>query len=83
MNNVTINEDNPTLTSLVEQVNNSNQATTIAIENQKKAVLVSIEQWNAIQETLYLSSISGVKEDLIEGKNTKWEDCTPLEEVEW
>ena len=71
MNNVTINEDNPTLTSLVEQVNNSNQATTIAIENQKKAVLVSIEQWNTIQETLYLSGISGVKEDLIEGKNTQ------------
>lgn len=55
----------------------------ITVDKNKKAVLISIEEWNSIQETLYLLSIPGVKEDLIEGKNTDWEECTPLEQVEW
>jgi antitoxin YefM len=53
------------------------------VDNHKQAVLVSVNEWNSIQETLYLMSIPGVKDDLIEGKNTDWKDCTPLEEVEW
>ena len=31
------------------------------------AVLVSEEDWRAIQETLYLSSISGMRESILEG----------------
>jgi prevent-host-death family protein len=40
------------------------------------AVLVSEEDWRAIQETLYLSSIPGMQESIVEGMNT------PLEETE-
>lgn len=80
---IIVEENNPTLSSLIDEVNNSRQAAMITVNNQKKAILVSVEEWNAIQETLYLLSIPEVKDDLIEGKNTKWEDCTPLEEVEW
>ncbi|MDQ3019677.1 MAG: type II toxin-antitoxin system Phd/YefM family antitoxin [Bacteroidota bacterium] len=32
------------------------------------AVLVSEEDWNAIQETLYLLSIPGMRESLLKGK---------------
>ena len=42
----------------------------ITVDNNKQAVLVSVDEWNSIQETLYLISISGVKDDLIEAKNT-------------
>lgn len=83
MNNIIIQEENPVLSSIIDQVNESHQATMITIENKKKAVLVSLEDWQSIQETLYLMSIPGVKEDLIEGKNTPWEDCTPFEELNW
>jgi hypothetical protein len=37
----------------------------------------------SIQETLYLSQVKGLKESLIEGKNTPVEECIPLEELEW
>jgi prevent-host-death family protein len=83
MNRITIKETNPTLASLIDKVNESHQATLITVDRHKKAVLISVEEWNSIQETLYLLSIPGVKDDLIEGKNTDWQDCTPLEEVEW
>jgi prevent-host-death family protein len=83
MDKITIKETNPTLSSLIDKVNQSHQATLITVADNKKAILLSVEEWDSIQETLYLLSIPGVKDDLIKGKNTDWEDCTPLEEVEW
>lgn len=44
------------------------------------AILISENDWKAIQETLYLSSIPGVKESIIEGLNTPIEEC---EEFNW
>ncbi len=83
MNNVIVKEINPTLASLIDRVNETNQPTMVTIDDHKKIVLVSVEEWNSIQETLYLLSNPKVKEDLIEGKNTHWEDCQPLEELDW
>ena len=45
------------------------------------AVLVSQEDWNAIQETLYLSSIPGMAESIIESGQTPLEECINLEEL--
>ncbi|KJH70196.1 type II toxin-antitoxin system Phd/YefM family antitoxin [Aliterella atlantica] len=45
------------------------------------AVLVSQEDWNAIQETLYLISIPGMAESIIEGGQTTVEECINLEEL--
>lgn len=83
MKEINIPDNNPTLSSLIDKINQSNQATIITIGNKKKAILISIDEWESIQETLYLISIPGVKDDLIEGKNTPWEECTPLEKIEW
>ena len=83
MNSIKIDDTNSTLSAILDEVNESQQATLIIVDNHKKAVLVSLEEWISIKETLYLLSIPGVKDDLIEGKNTDWEDCTPLERVEW
>jgi PHD/YefM family antitoxin component YafN of YafNO toxin-antitoxin module len=30
-------------------------------------VLVSLEQWNAVQETLHLLSVPGMRESIVEG----------------
>ncbi|PSB25145.1 type II toxin-antitoxin system Phd/YefM family antitoxin [Chlorogloea sp. CCALA 695] len=45
------------------------------------AVLVSQEDWNAIQETLYLASIPGMAESIIESGQTPVEECINLEEL--
>ena len=45
------------------------------------AVLVSEEDWRAVQETLYLTSIPGMRESIIEGLKTPIEEC--IEELDW
>ncbi len=44
-------------------------------------VLVSEENWRAIQETLYLLSIPGMRDSIVEGLKTPVEECK--EEVDW
>ena len=44
--------------------------------------LISEEDWNAIQETLYLISIPGMKESILEAAKEPVEDCISLEELE-
>jgi antitoxin YefM len=44
-------------------------------------VLLSEEDWRAIQETLHLLSIPGMRESIREGLNTPIEDCST--ELKW
>jgi prevent-host-death family protein len=44
-------------------------------------VMISQEDFEAMQETLYLQSIPGMAESIIEGMNTPLEECS--EDVEW
>lgn len=45
------------------------------------AVLISQEDWLAIQETLYLVSIQGMRESIKEGLSTSVTEC--YEELDW
>ena len=48
---------------------------------QVNAVLIAEEDWNSIQETLYLLSIPGMRDSIIEGMHTPIEECE--EELDW
>ena len=45
------------------------------------AVLISEEDWSAIQETLYLLAVPGMRASIIEGIATPVEDCE--RELDW
>lgn len=45
------------------------------------AVLISEDDWRAIQETMYLLNISGMRESIREGLATPIEECT--QELDW
>lgn len=45
------------------------------------AILLSEDDWRAIQETLYLLSIPGMRESIREGLASRVEDCS--EDLEW
>jgi prevent-host-death family protein len=45
------------------------------------AVLVSEQDWRAIQETMYLLSIPGMRESIREGLETPVEECA--EDLDW
>ncbi len=46
-------------------------------------IMISEEEYNGIIETLYLSSIPAVREEIIEGINTPISDCIREEDVQW
>ncbi len=41
------------------------------------------EEYKDLLETLYLSSIPGMKEKIVKGLNTPLDECVPEDEVEW
>lgn len=74
MRSINITSARKELYSLVEAVNCDSVPVLITGKN-GNAVLISEEDWNAIQETLYLTSILGMAESLIQGKESSLEDC--------
>ena len=51
---------------LIDQTNDSHEPVVIS-GKRNNAVLIAEEDWNAIQETLFLDSIPGMKESIVEG----------------
>lgn len=45
---------------------------------QNNAILIAESDWNAIQETLYLMSIPGMTESLIEGMQESINHCSDM-----
>jgi len=45
------------------------------------AILMSEDDWNAMNETLYLVSIPGMRESIIEGMQADVSDCSA--ELDW
>ena len=45
------------------------------------AILISEDDWRSIQETMYLNSIPGMRESIIEGLKTPISECS--EELDW
>jgi len=65
---------------LIDEVSSSHDPIIIT-GKRGNAVLISEEDWRAIQETLYLLSIPGMRESIRKGLETPVEECT--EEVDW
>jgi antitoxin YefM len=71
---VPVNEAKQQLQDLIDSVSQSHQPITIA-GLRGNAILLSETDWAAIQETLYLLSIPGMRESIREGLATPIEDC--------
>ena len=79
---LTVTDARKNLFGLVDEIANDHRGYCI-VGKRNKAVLISMEDWNAIQETMYLNSVPGMAESLEKGKNTPLEDCLSEDEVEW
>ena len=54
----------------------------ILIKGEKQnAVLISESEWRGLQETLYLTSIPGMRESIIEGMDSTF--TLTISEIEW
>lgn len=75
MPDVTATEARRTLYKLLDDVAESHEPVRIS-GKRGAAVLVSEDDWNAIQETLHLPSIPGLRESIREGLAMDLDDTT-------
>ena len=83
MTSISATKARENLYQLISDVNTSNSAITITNNRGKNAVILSEDDWNAVQETLYLMSVPGLTESIMEGGKEAIEDCLSEDEVEW
>ena len=82
MLNTNITNFRKNIFGLLEQTIKYNEPVNISTKD-GNAVIISEEDYNGLVETLYLNSIPGMKEKIIEGMNTPLDECISENEVEW
>jgi len=82
MLNTNITNFRKNIFGLLEQTIKYNEPVNISTKD-GNAVIISEEDYNGLMETLYLNSIPGMKEKIIEGMNTPLDECISENEVEW
>lgn len=80
MQTLTASEARANLYRLIDQANESHEPITIT-GKRSNAVLLSAEDWSAIQETLFLLSVPGMRESIIDGIATPVDECS--KELDW
>lgn len=80
MTSITATEARKRLYRLVDDVAESHEPIQIA-GKRNSAVLISEEDWRAIQESIYLSNISGMRASIRKGLKTPVDQC--VEELKW
>jgi antitoxin YefM len=80
MTAITASEARANLYRLIDEAASSHQPLLIS-GKRNNAVLVSEEDWEAIQETLFLLSVPGMRESIREGIETPVDECS--EALDW
>jgi antitoxin YefM len=80
MTSITATEARKRLYALVDEVQQSHEPVEIT-GKRGSAVLVGEADWRAVQETLYLVSIPGMRESIMEGMATPVEGLA--DEIQW
>jgi antitoxin YefM len=80
MTTLTATEARKRLYTLLDDVADSHEEVRIA-GKRNAAILITEDDWRAIQETLYLSSIPGMRESIIKGLRTPVKKCA--KELDW
>ena len=82
MTNVNVTNFRKDIYELLDQTIKYNEPINSSTKN-GNAILLSEEDYNNIMETLYISSIPGLKEDIIKGLKEPIDECVDEKEVEW
>jgi len=80
MTSITATEARKKLYKLLDEVAESHEPVQIT-GKRGNAVLVGEEDWRAVQETLYLVSIPGMRESVLAGLQAPVDECA--DELDW
>lgn len=84
MTAISVTKARENIYQILSDVNNSSQPITITNNRGKNGVLISEDDWNAIQETLYLKSIPSMAQCIIEAGIEPLEECSVYDsDEEW
>ena len=84
MTSISITKARANLYKTVSDVNKYSEPITITNNRGKNAVLVSEDDWLAIQETLYLNSVPGMTQSILNSREEDVSECTSYNpEEEW
>ena len=79
---IPVTEARQNIYKLIEDTISSSEPVQITYKK-GNVVLISEEDWRAIQETLYLLSVPGLRESILEAENTPIEEMKTLEDLGW
>ena len=82
MTNINITNFRKDIYSLLEQTIKYNEPINISTKN-GNAVVLSEEDYNSLMETLYIMSVPGLKDEIIERAKGKEDEFVSEEEVDW
>lgn len=80
MHTLTASEARANLYRLLDQASESHQPITIS-GKRNSAVLIASEDWESIQETLYLLAVPGMRESIQTGMEESVSSCS--KELDW
>lgn len=80
MSTLSASQARANLYKLIDETAESHEPVLIT-GKRNNAVLISEDDWNAIKETIYLNSVPGMPESIVEGMNTSIEECS--EKLDW
>jgi len=80
MPTITVTEARKNLFGLIDEVADEHVGCRI-VGKRNQAILLSEEDWNAIQESLYLNSFPGLADTIVKGMKTPVSECST--ELKW
>ena len=80
MKTINVTNARKELYKLIDQIQDAHEPVYITGKN-NSAVLLSVEDWRVIEETMFLTSIPGMRESIIEGMNEDPDECNS--ELDW
>ena len=83
MTAISITQARSNLYKILADVNRNSEPITLTNSRGKNGVLISEDDWNAIQETLYLNSVPGLTESILESLSDKDSGTIYDENEEW
>jgi prevent-host-death family protein len=80
---MTANTAQKDFSHLIDSVTRFNEPVTVVADDNKAVVILSMEEWRGIQETIYLQTIPGMVESIKAAAAEPAEDCISASEVDW
>jgi prevent-host-death family protein len=82
MNTYDLTNTEAELQSLLQEVNQTHVPVRIVGEN-VAAVMLSADDWRAVEETIYINSFRGLADSILSASKEPVEDCLPVGEADW